>query len=186
MCEKKAQAKIQQAINQLKDELFQDIRYPYDYHFMDTPKGHEILSEVSKKLTSECPDCQTIHLNEGSQSEFNRLFPLIKQQKHSCLKEIITNMVEQLTHYSLPETCQTNKTHPLCKNMFKNRHLFLDRLHRLTELVYGESARLQTEMRFCSDCPQIYKKKGTVEPDLKSIENVWQQSSNCQDLQHGK
>ena len=185
-CKQKVQTKIQQAIINLGQELLQDIRYPYDYYLMDTPEGREALSETRDSLTSTCPDCGKIRLDNGSQGEFNNLFPLTEKQKPSCLKKIVESMAKQLKHYRIPEPCKKNKTHPVCKNMIENYNSFRDRLLRLTELVYGKSARSQTEMRLCIDCVQFSDQEKTKAFDPKSLENAWQQSRNCEELQSGK
>ena len=184
-CKQKAQTKIKQAIIDLGEELLQGIRYPYDYYLMDTPEGAEALSEVRDILTSTCPDCKRIHLDNGSKNEFDNLFPLIEKQKPSCLKKIVTNMARRLKHYRIPEPCKKDKTHLICKNMLENYRFFRGRLLRLTELAYGKSARSQTEMRLCIDCVRFSDKEKTEALDPKSLEDAWQQSRNCEELQPG-
>ncbi|MCY4512782.1 MAG: hypothetical protein OXB86_03755 [Bdellovibrionales bacterium] len=185
-CEQKAQVKISQAVNSLGKELSQGIRYPYDYHLMDTPESQKAISEAHKAFTSKCPDCGKIRLDHGSQKDFNRLFPLIEKQSHTCLKALVTNMARQLKYHRLPKTCEKNKAHPVCKNMSKNYRLFQDRLLQLTELFYGASARAQTEMRFCSECSRFPEKKETEALDPKSMGALWKQSRNCEEISPGK
>lgn len=186
LCEQKAQMKISQAINSLGRELSQGIRYPYDYHLMDTPEGQKALSEVRKTLTSKCPDCGKIRLDHGSQKDFNRLFPLMEKQSSSCLKAIVRNMAGKLRYHRLPKTCKKNKSHPICKKMSENYRFFRDRLLKLTELFYGASARSQTEMRLCSDCSRFPEKEETEALDPKSMEALWRQSRNCEEISPGK
>lgn len=186
-CEEKTQIKIEQAIDSLGEELSKDIRYPHNYYPIDTPEGGKTLSEVYEILQSKCPpDCQKIRFGKGSQSEFDRLIPLLEKQKSSCLKEIVKNMFKQLKSYRLSNSCKNNTTHPVCKNMSKDYHLVQDRLLRLTELVYGKSARLETKMQICSDCPRLSEGGSSKGLDLQTIENVWQQSRNCEDIQPGE
>ena len=185
-CKQKAQTKIQQAIIDLGAELLQGIHYPYDYYLMDTPEGVDALSEVRELLASKCLDCNKVHLDHGSKSKFDSLFPLIEKQKPSCLKKIVTNMARRLKHYRIPESCEKNKNHPICKSMIKNYKLFRGRLLRLTELVYGQLARSQTEMRLCVDCVRYSDKEKTEALDPKSFEDVWQQSRNCEELQSNR
>ena len=185
-CEKETQKKINKVITQLGNELLQDVRYPYNYYRMDTSEGNEALSKARRTLTSKCPDCQTIHLNKGSQSEFNQLFPVIEQLNPSCLKSIAKSMVEQLNRYRLPDSCHTNKTHSVCQNILQDWRLLQDRLFRLAELIYGRSARSETEMQFCSTCSRLSEQNDSKEIDFKSLQNTWQQASNCEDLQHGE
>ena len=187
-CIKKAQEKIQRAVNSLGKELSKTIRYPHYYRPMDTEEGRKTLSEMEKALTNnKCPpDCRTIHLNNGSQNEFNKLLPLIKKQKSSCLKSIITNMAEQLQYNRPPARCEKNKNHPVCKNMSENYRLFKDRLLRLTEWVYGESARSQTEAKLCLDCSRFADQDGGKMPDPKTLEDLWPEARNCEEIPPGK
>ena len=180
LCEQRSQIKIQRAINQLGRELAEDIRYPHNYYIM----GQQSFSEVREILTLRCPDCRQIRLDKGSQSEFDALFPLIESQKHSCLKEIAKNMAKKSKYYKSLNSCQNNKTHPVCKSMLENNRLFMDRLFRLTELVYGEAARSQTEMQLCSDCSRFSEKESTE--ISKSLEEAWEQARNCEDIPPGK
>ena len=186
-CEEDTQTKIKQAMSSLSDELLEKTRYPHYYQPMDTPEGQKALSEVRDALTSECPaDCGEIRLDKGSQSEFDKLFPLIEKQKRSCLKKIVKNMAKQLKYHRLPNSCEKNKTHQVCENMSNNYNHFRDRLLRLTELIYGKSARSQTEMKLCSDCDRFSEKEKAKALDPKTLEDVWQQSQNCKELQKGE
>ena len=184
-CKQKAQTKIQRVITGLGRELSQGIRYPYDYYLMDTSEGREALSEARDLLALKCPDCGKIHLDHGSKKEFDRLVPLIKKQKPSCLKKITENMAKRLKHYRMTESCKKNKTHSVCKSMAENYNSFRDRLLRLTKLVYGQSAHAQTEMRLCVDCVRFSDKEKIDALDSKQLESSWQQSRNCEELQPG-
>ena len=186
-CKQETKKKIQKEITNLGRELRKKIRYPHWYHPMDTREGRKSLSGVREILTSKCPaDCGKIRLDKGSQSEFDKLFPLIKKQQSSCLKGIIKNTAEQLKFNRLPASCEKHKTHPVCKSMSDNYRLFRDRLLRLTELVYGESARSQTEARLCLDCPRFSQREEAKALNPKELENIWREAENCAEIPPGK
>ena len=168
------------------DKLSQSIRYPHNYYPVDTPKGGTSLSEVHKILQSECPECQKLRFGEGSPGEFERLIPLLEQQKSSCLKNIIKNMFKQLKSYRLPKSCKKDTTHPVCEKMSKDYNLIQDRLLRLTELIYGKSARLKTQAELCTDCPRPSKGENSKGLDRRTIEDIWTQSRNCEELKPGE
>ena len=115
------------------------------------------------------------------------MYNKIQAEDKHCQKDVLTGMAKTFKYFRFPKKClqETNKNHPVCKNMLEDIKTIKNRFLELSELAYGEEALTTTEAQaICFECISVPgSEMFKVMRDLLQTIN---EPSQCFELQAGE
>ena len=183
-CSKQARQQLREKWEGINKEMSKRILYPENYIKTNSKIYDRLtdraLKQIDKNCENQCSSSEIIYpLLFGTEKSFNKIHQAIKGQSPSCLKELLDSLAKELEGIFAPKKCSQseNKSHPICKAIFKNAQIIQNRLSLLLKDFY--KPEILTEAGLCSSC----ETKGERLSDL--IPAVLDQSQ-CLELKPGE
>ena len=194
-CVQKATEELQAEVEKINKEKEGQMLYPKDYRSIYN-RG-KYINDVMLKDAHAILDSECLQRYSGSRlsknilnihpNHWTELYDKLKYKDKAFLKNIVSNMFNQLMSQAYLEQCldPVNKNHRVCKGMKKNLIIKVQRFEALTKLAYGPDELKTTEAQaLCFSCEESGMTKELY--DLHHLFSFIGKHSQCSDPKPGE
>lgn len=194
-CVNNSIAKLRDIVNNIREEMSERILYPSSYTSMKSRyklQAQDYLKKSINLLDNNCPlKCYSVDTAYvtmlGTEEKYSQLYNKIKHKNKTCQKDVLRGLAMDFRRAEVPEKClqESNKSHPVCKNMLEDIHTVKDRILELAELIYGKDVLTSTEAQaICLECILVSGSK--IFQTINELLKILEEQNQCLELQLGE